>query len=150
MDANQNSSLFQLNLDAQNSYTLRSAASWARVLGVVSLIMGILIIIFGIIFQQAVSRSGLDYYDRDSGMNASTLGNLGMVMYVLMGIIFVLSAVFAMNAGNKINAGLKNNDQATLNAGFAGARNFFALWAILTILFLVLILLSMLGALGNS
>ena len=150
MDANQNSSLFQLNLDAQNSYTLRSAASWARVLGVVSLIMGILIIIFGIIFQQAVSRSGLDYYDRDSGMNASTLGNLGMVMYVLMGIIFVLSAVFAMNAGNKINAGLKNNDQATLNAGFAGARNFFALWAILTILFLVLILISMLGALGNS
>ena len=150
MDANQNSSLFQLNLDAPNSYTLRSAASWARVLGVVSLIMGILIIIFGIIFQQAVSRSGLDYYDRDSGMNASTLGNLGMVMYVLMGIIFVLSAVFAMNAGNKINAGLKNNDQATLNAGFAGARNFFALWAILTILFLVLILISMLGALGNS
>jgi hypothetical protein len=150
MDANQNSSLFQLNLDAQNSYTLRSAASWARVLGVVSLIMGILIIIFGIIFQQAVSRSGLDYYDRDSGMNASTLGNLGMVMYVLMGIIFILSAVFAMNAGNKINAGLKNNDQATLNAGFAGARNFFALWAILTILFLVLILISMLGALGNS
>lgn len=150
MDANQNSSLFQLNLDAQNSYTLRSAASWARVLGVVSLIMGILIIIFGIIFQQAVSRSGLDYYDRDSGVSASTLGNLGMVMYVLMGIIFVLSAVFAMNAGNKINAGLKNNDQATLNAGFAGVRNFFALWAILTILFLVLILISMLGALGNT
>ena len=150
MDANQNSSLFQLNLDAQNSYTLRSAASWARVLGVVSLIMGILIIIFGIIFQQAVSRSGLDYYDRDSGVSASTLGNLGMVMYVLMGIIFILSAVFAMNAGNKINAGLKNNDQATLNAGFAGARNFFALWAILTILFLVLILISMLGALGNT
>ena len=44
MEQNQNTSLFQLNLDAQNSYTLRSAASWAKVLGIVGLIMGILFV----------------------------------------------------------------------------------------------------------
>lgn len=147
MESNQNSSLFQLNLDAQNSYTLRSAASWARVLGVATMIMGILFIIFGIIAQQTISRAGLDY--GDSGMSSSALGNLGLVMYVLMGLVFIISAVFALNAGNKINAGLKNNDQATLNAGFAGARNFFALWAILTILSLILLLISLLTMLGQ-
>ncbi len=66
-----------------------------------------------------------------------------------MGLVFIISAVFAMNAGNKINSGLKNNDQATLNAGFAAARNFFALWAILTILSLILVLISLLTMLGQ-
>lgn len=34
MEQNQNSSLFSLNLDAQNSYTLRNMASWTKVLGI--------------------------------------------------------------------------------------------------------------------
>ena len=55
MEQNQNTSLFQLNLDAQNSYTLRSAASWAKVLGVVSIILAVLFIILGVLVQQAVS-----------------------------------------------------------------------------------------------
>ena len=148
MESNQNSSLFQLNLDAQNSYTLRSAASWARVLGVATMIMVILFIIFGIIAQQALSKGSFDY-NNNSGVSSSALGNIGLVMYVLMGLVFIISAIFAMNAGNKINAGLKNNDQATLNAGFAGTRNFFALWAILTILSLILLLISLLTMLGQ-
>jgi hypothetical protein len=148
MDTNQNTSLFQLNLDAQNSYTLRSAASWSKVLGVASMIMGIIFIIFGIIAQQAISR--YDGYDYDrGGMSAGTLGNLGLVLYVLMGLVFIISGVFAMNAGNKINQGLKNSDQAALSSGFANARNFFALWAILTILSLILVLISLLSLMGQ-
>lgn len=150
MEQNQGSSLFTLNLDAQNSYMLRSAASWARVLGVASLIMGICFVILGVIVQQAVTSSGGYSTYETGGFSASTIGNMGLVVYVLMGLVFIISAIFAMNAGNKIISGLKNNDQRTLNAGFAGARNFFALWAILTILSLVLILISVLGALGQS
>jgi hypothetical protein len=148
METNQNTSLFQLNLDAQNSYTLRSAASWAKVLGVASMIMGICFIIFGIIAQQAITRYDGYEYNR-GGMSASTLGNLGLVMYVVLGLVFIISAIFAMNAGNKINQGLKNSDQGALSAGFAGARNFFALWAILTILSLILVLISLLSMMGQ-
>ncbi|MGB3155894.1 MAG: hypothetical protein WBB06_14905, partial [Chitinophagaceae bacterium] len=72
-----------------------------------------------------------------------------LVAYVFMGLIFIVSSIFALNAGNKINSGLKANDQATLNAGFAGARNYFAFWAIMIILMLLLVLISILGALGN-
>ena len=150
MEQNQNTSLFQLNLDAQNSYTLRSAASWAKVLGVVGMIMGILCIILGIIVQQAVSRSGsFDTY-RGSGLSASSVGNLGLAVYVVMGLVFVISSMFALNAGNKISRGLKTNDQDTLNSGFAGARNYFAFWAVILIIMLLLMLISVLGSLGNS
>jgi amino acid permease len=144
MEQNQNTSLFQLNLDAQNSYTLRSAASWAKVLGVVGIIIGILCIIAGILAQQALSQTS-GYYRNDSGFSTRTLGNAGLIGYVILGLIFLVSSMFALNAGNKINLGLKTNDQAALNAGFAGARNYFAFWTILLIIFLLLILIGILG-----
>ncbi len=149
MEQNQNSSLFSLNLDAQNSYTLRSVASWAKVLGVVSIITAILCVIGGIIFQQyANDVSGYgSYRSRSSGMGSGTMGNVGLVVYILMGLLYGVSGMFALNAGNKINAGLKTNNMELLNGGFAGARNFFALWAILMILFLILILIGLAGSL---
>jgi hypothetical protein len=147
MEENQNTSLFSLNLDAQNSYTLRSAASWAKVLGVVGLILGILFILLGIMVQQAMSSyDGYSSY-RTSGFSARNIGNMGLAAYVVMGLMFVVSSIFALNAGNKINAGLKANDQAALNAGFAGARNYFAFWAIIIILMLLLVLISIMSAL---
>jgi len=147
MEQDQNTSLFQLNLDAQNSYTLRSAASWAKVLGVCGLIMGILFVILGIIVQQAISRyNALNYGGyRSSGISNSAIGNIGLAVYVIMGLVMILSSVFALNAGNKINQGLKTNDQATLNAGFAGVRNYFAFWAIIIIIMLLLLLISIAG-----
>ncbi len=147
MEQNQNSSLFSLNLDAQNSYTLRSAASWAKILGVVGAFLGILFIILGIMVQQAVSQYGGMY--RSGGLSASAIGSWGMAFYVLVGIVFILTSVFAINAGNKINMALRSNDQALLSSGFANVRNYFAFWAIIIILLLLLVLLGLLGSMGN-
>jgi len=141
---NPNTSLFQLNLDAQNSYTLRSAASWAKVLGICGMIMGILFVILGIIVQQTVSKYGGYNYSR-TGFSASSIGNAGLAVYVIMGLIFIVSSIFALNAGNKINQGLKTNDQGALNAGFAGARNYFAFWAVLMIIMLLFVLVGIMG-----
>ena len=152
MEQDQNTSLFSLNLDAQNSYTLRSAASWAKVLGVASIIIAILCVIMGVIMQQVMSRAGGDfdsYRYRSSGFNSSSFGAIGLAMYVIMGLLYGISGMFALNAGNKINSGLKTNNMEMLNAGFAGARNFFALWAILMILFLLLILIGLMGSLSS-
>ena len=144
MEQNQNTSLFQLNLDAQNSYTLRSAASWAKVLGVASLIIAVLFIILGIMVQQAASSGSFGRY-RSSGLTSSEFGTAGLVVYVICGLVYGLSGLFALNAGNKINAGLKANNMEVLNAGFAGARNFFALWAILMIIMVLVVLITLAG-----
>jgi len=141
MEQNQNTPLFSLNLDAQNSYTLRSMASWAKVLGVVGLIMGILCILLGILVKQAMNQYG-------GGLSTSVIGNWGMAFYVVVGLIFIVTSIFALNAGNKINAALQANDRAALNSGFANARNYFAFWGVIIILLLLLGLLSLLGSLG--
>lgn len=147
MEQDQTSSLFSMNLDAQNSYTLRGVASWAKVLGIVSIIIAGLCVIFGIIVQQAVSRSGaFDSYNyRSSGLSSNSIGNLGMAVYIFMGILYGVSGMFALQAGNKINTGLKTNSMEKLNSGFAGARNFFAFWAILMIIFLLFMLIGIMG-----
>lgn len=145
MDQNQNTSLFQMNLDAQNSYTLRSAASWAKVLGIVGIILGVLFVITGVMTQQVINNSS-GYYRQQSGLSASSLGRMGLIVYVIMALVMIISSIFAFNAGNKINQGLKANDMASLNSGFANARNYFAFWAILIILFLLLVLVSLASA----
>ena len=144
---NTGSSLFQLNLDASNGYTLRSAASWAKVLGVVGLIIGILCVLMGILVQQAVSNYSSSRYDM--GPSASMIGNYGMAIYIVMGLIFLISSIFAINAGNKISKALKTNDQQSLSAGFSAVRNYFAFWAILMIIFLLLLLIGIAGAIGK-
>ena len=142
----QSTSLFQLNLDAQNGYTLRNAASWAKVLGIVGIMIGILCVVVGVIVQQTISDGGIR---NETGFSATTLGNGGLIMYAAMGLIYILSSMFALTAGNKISRGLRTNDQASLNSGFAGIRNYFAFWTILMIIFLILLLITVLGALGN-
>ncbi|HUR67397.1 MAG TPA: hypothetical protein VMZ03_13685 [Chitinophagaceae bacterium] len=146
MEQNPNTSLFSLNLDAQNSYTLRSTASWARVLGVVSIIVAGLMVVYGIMAQQRVSRYNSYNSYRRSAFDTDTFSNMGLAVLIITALIYGLSGMFALNAGNKISTGLKTNNLELLNSGFAGARNFFALWAILMIIFTVLMLLGLLGS----
>lgn len=141
MDTNQPTpppptSLFQLNIDTNAHQTLRSAASWSKVLGIVSVILGILFFILGILMQSAIKRNA------GFGENASMMGNVGMAVYIIFGLVMVISAIFSMNFSNKINMALRSNDQYSLTAGLAAVRNYFAFWAILCIIFLLLFLLT--------
>lgn len=144
---NPNTSLFQLNLDSQNSYTLRSAASWAKVLGIVGFIIAALCVFAGIMTQQAMNQYGTVY--RESGINANMIGNAGLIGYSIVAVMYLVSSIFALNAGNKILRGLRTNDQYSLNSGFAGVRNFFAFWSILMIIFLLLLVIGLLGQMGR-
>jgi hypothetical protein len=147
MEQNPNTSLFSLSLDAQNSYTLRSAASWSKVLGIVGLILGIFFAIVGVMVQQALSSGSRTY--ESGGFSASTIGNAGLVAYVLMALIMIITSIFALNAGNKIIRALGTNDQQALSSGFANIRNYFAFWAIMIIIILLFMLLSIMSGLGG-
>ena len=146
MDTNQPQTqppLFQLNIDMNANMALRGAASWAKVLAIVGLILGILFVIFGVIVQNAVNRGG--YY----GGNSNMIGNVGMVVYIIMGLIMVISSVFGLNFANKITTALRTNDQTALAGGFSAVRNYFAFWAVICIIFLLLLLITFVSALGR-
>ena len=140
-------SLFQMNLDAQNSYNLRTSASWAKVLGVVGIITGSILIILMLIAMNQLEgyrgygyrRSGLD------GMLGGSLGatRMGLWIMIITGIIFILGGAFSFVFGNKINAALRSNDQNGLNSAFAALRNYFAVRSITVIIVLLFLFLAL-------
>jgi hypothetical protein len=148
----QNTSLFQLNLDANNSFTLRSAASWAKVLAILGLIFGILFIAIGFLVQNAMKTNTYSGYgDMDTRGNANIIENMGtagMVIYIFFGVLVIVGSVFALNFGNKISAALRTNDQNALRTGFGAVRNYFAYWSILMIIGLLLMIIGI--AAGGS
>jgi len=145
MELNQpDSSLFQLNLDPNTSSSLRSAASWAKVMAIVGFVFGGLFVLMGFLAQNALNNRYNSDYESLGSRSASTslAGSIGLVIYVIMGVICIVGSIFAINFGNKISRALNTNDQPTLNSGFASVRNYFAFWAILMILGLMLMLIG--------
>ena len=146
-------SLFQLNLDATNSYTLRSAASWAKVLGVVGMMVGAVIIIWCINALIKLSQvSSYGYYRRSEGMdlfsNSDTgSAKLGIWVFIISGIIFIIGGIFSLSFGNKISAALKTNSQEGLSNAFAALRNYYALRGITLIIVLLMFIMIFAAAL---
>lgn len=144
MENDRESSLFQLNLDSNSLYTLRSAASWAKVLGIVGIIMSVIFFIFAFVFQDALSRSDNSSYYNDEMRNSSKLaGSMALVIYIIIGILYLVSSIIALTFANKTSKALNTNDQQSLNVGLAAARNYFAFWAILLILSLLIMLITL-------
>ena len=143
-EPNPTTSLFQMNLDAQNSYNLRSAASWAKVLGVVGIIMGVIFVILTVV---GISNRGSSSYRYRRGgfgnLFSGQDGEVGIWIMTITGIIFIVGGIFSFSFGNKINAALKSNDQNGLNAGFSALRNYFALRSITIIIVLLFLLLTL-------
>ena len=142
------SSLFQLNLDIANSYSLRSAGSWAKVVGVVGIVVGILFIMIAVITLNpppATYGGGKEGFE-DLLATDKTAAGLGAAIFIITGVIFIISAIFSFSFGSRILNALKSNDQNGLERGFAALRNYYALRAIVLIIIALILLISFAGA----
>jgi hypothetical protein len=143
-----NQSLFALNVDAGTSQSLNSAASWAKILAICGFVMGAFCVVLGFFIRKvmeksaAVSNGYSDEVNQDSVQIASAMG---LIVYIIIGAVFVVSSLFALNFSNRIARALRNNDQQSLATGFSAVRNYFALWAILMIISLLFSIMGMAG-----
>jgi hypothetical protein len=143
-----NTPLFGLSIEGQTASTISSSVQWARILSICCIIFGGFFILLAIIIISATSRaSSFDGYRSESGMGAvvSNFGMIGGIMYIIMGGLIILGNVFLLNYANKVSTALKTNDAVALNSGMAGLRNYFAFWAVMMIICLLLMLLSVLS-----
>ena len=139
-DQSQSSPLFGLSFD-DNSGTLRSAAGWAKVLGVLGVVFGAFFFVIAFIVQNSVEKYG--YYGSSQGREATSLVATGaMIVYVLIGVLTIIGSIFPITFANKILAALRTNDPSALRSGFSGLRNYFAYWSILMIIGLLFMLLA--------
>jgi hypothetical protein len=141
-------SLFELNLDATNSYTLRSAASWAKVTGVVGGLIGLFFLLGAIVTLAQPPKS--NYRARQEGFNDvfnSDSTGMGATIMIITGLVFIFTAIFSFYFGRRVGLALKANDQESLTRGFASIRNYFAFRGIVLIIVLLLFVLSIVATL---
>jgi len=146
----QSSSLFQLNIDANNASTLRSAANWAKILGILGIVFGLLFILIAFVVQNTINSTYRRFDDYGPSQNTGILATGAMAVYIVMGLLTIIGSIFALNFGSKVSSALRTNDSNTLRSGFAGARNYFAFWAILMIIGLLFMVIAIASGGINS
>lgn len=144
----QQQTLFQVNLDAQNSYYLRSSASWARILGAVGMIVGSIIV--GLFVYTLVVVSGTDYrserfLDSLNGGEKEDV-TLGALLFIIAGAIFFAGGLLSYLFGRRISDSLRMNNQEGMNNAFRQLRSYFALRSITVIVVLIFLLLFIIGS----
>jgi hypothetical protein len=145
--------LFQLNLDAQNSYYLRSSASWARILGVCGMLFAFVLAAYSIFILVALNK--YEYgdnrlMDRLASDNDPDSLKGGAIFLLIIGLIFFFGGLFSFLFGKRISTALRANTQEGINAAFLQLRNYFALRSITMIIVLLFVLIGVLGSLSGN
>jgi predicted PurR-regulated permease PerM len=146
--------LFQLNLDANNAYYLRSSASWARILGVCGIVMAFLLAAYSVFVLVALSKTYeygsnrfMDQLTNDNSPE-SLKGAAAFVMIIAL--IFFFGGLFSFLFGKRISTALQSNSQEGLNTAFRQLRNYYALRSITMIVVLLFMVIGILGNMGSS
>lgn len=139
---NEQPSLFGMSVDNEGEVALRSAVQWGRVLAVLGIISGVLTLLLGfIVYNRLLGNYSGAYRPRTAKPGA----NRFLLFCIIFAGIFVTSSILTLNFSSKIAAGLNGNDQQSLNGGFAAIRNVLIFWAIIYIIFILLLLLAFIG-----
>ena len=139
--------LFQISIDPANSYPLRNAASWARVLGVCGIIFGTILSILGVISLIQFSRysyGNVSQYNRPSWYYMASGGGpagFTLIVFIITGSLFIIGGIFSYIFGKKVVIALHANDVNALNSAFTSLRNYYALRSIVLMVILLLILI---------
>jgi hypothetical protein len=133
----------ELLIDSVSQVHLKETAMWAKFLAIAGFIISILIAI-GAVF------AGTMFNKLTAGMPGGNKGGVMtggviMVMYLLIAAVAFFMSLFLFRFGVKMKAALIINDQESLNISFQNLKVYYRFAGIITIIYLVILLLALLG-----
>ena len=133
----------ELLIDTVSQVHLKETAMWAKFLAIGGFIMSILIAI-GAVF------AGTMFNKLTAGMPGGNKGGVMtggviMVMYLLIAAVAFFMSLFLFRFGVKMKVALITNDQESLNLSFQNLKVYYRFAGIITIIYLVILLLALLG-----
>ena len=135
----------ELLIDSVSQVHLKETAMWAKFLAIAGFIISILIAI-GAVF------AGTMFNKLTAGMPGGNKGGVMtggviMVMYLLIAAVAFFMSLFLFRFGVKMKVALIINDQESLNLSFQNLKVYYRFAGIITIIYLVILLLALLGGL---
>ncbi len=140
---NQNeSSIFDLQIDHEANMYLSEIAKWAKLFSILGLIAGILIVLAGIV-TSFISTSLNSF----AGMRG--MGPLIGVLSVVFGAVYLYPSWLLLKFATTMPTALKKNDQLLVNEAFKNLKSCFKFWGIFTLiiigLYAVVFILGLVG-----
>ena len=135
----------ELLIDSVSQVHLKETAMWAKFLAIAGFIISIIIAI-GAVF------AGTMFNKLTAGMPGGNKGGVMtggviMVMYLLIAAVAFFMSLFLFRFGVKMKVALIINDQESLNLSFQNLKVYYRFAGIITIIYLVILLLALLGGL---
>ena len=133
----------ELLIDSVSQVHLKETAMWAKFLAIAGFIISILIAI-GAVF------AGTMFNKLAAGMPGGSkagmmTGGVIMLMYLLIAAVAFFMSLFLFRFGVKMKVALITNDQESLNLSFQNLKVYYRFAGIITIIYLVILLLALLG-----
>ncbi|RYZ56449.1 MAG: hypothetical protein EOO14_12315 [Chitinophagaceae bacterium] len=148
----QNSSLFSLTIDPLTKAHLAETAKWARFLAIVGFVFLLLLILVGVYSAFTLNRFEESYRELGGGVSdgiTSSAGTGMAVVYTIMAVIWFFPLLFTFRFANQMRNALQGNNQELLTTAFQNLKVCFRYLGIVTVIFLVMIALSLLfGIMG--
>jgi hypothetical protein len=150
----QNSSLFSLTIDPLAKSHLLETAKWARFLAIVGFVFLAFAVLLGVYSTVTVNRFEEDYREMGGLGSEGVLSSAGTgvaVMYIIMAVIWFFPLLFTLRFANQMRNALQGNNQELLSASFHNLKVCYRYLGIITVIFLVMIALSLLfGIMGMA
>jgi len=146
MEANNEISLFDLQIDHHSTIYLKETAKWARFLAILGFIWCGLFVILG--FGMMATRTA------SLGNSAYATGYaIGVSFgYMVVALIYFFPCLYLFNFARKMKTALQNNDQEYLNASLKNLKSTFRYLGITAIvglaLVVILVFFNWYGSLG--
>lgn len=140
---NQNeSSIFDLQIDHEANAYLSEIAKWAKLFSILGLIAGILIVLAGIV-TSFISTSLNSF----AGMRG--MGPLIGVISAIFGAVYLYPSWLLLKFATTMPTALKKNDQLLVNEAFKNLKSCFKFWGIFSLiiigLYAVIFILGLVG-----
>jgi hypothetical protein len=123
--------IFNLGIDAHSKDLLRTSATWAKIIAIISFISAGISVVTAVINSTSASENVI-----------AAVGPIGGSLIVAA--ITVTLNLFLLRFASNISSSLTNMNQQQFNSGASNLRIYFKFLGILVIIFLSLFLLAML------
>lgn len=130
MENNQESSLFEMEMDESSQQHLLTAARWSKFISITGFVSAAIILLFVIAF-------GNDIFSEFSQSQVSGAG--GIVIFILLLVIglVVLWMYFLYRAAQNLRRGVQEKNTSLIADGFQAMQSFFIISFIVTILTII-------------
>lgn len=131
MDHQQESSLFDIQMDADAQTSLLSISKWAKFVAVTGIIIGVIVLILALAYGPQIIQAFTAMFS--IGMNQE---EAGMLIAILVIAVLLVSfwLYFLLRTSNLLNRGLESRSSAQLAAGFRSMRVYLVISFIISLL----------------